>query len=108
MGKNVLIVAEQRGGVLKKVALELLGVGAKLAAGLGGQVEAALLGSGVGGLAGSLGQHGVAKVYLADDPALGTYSSEGYANTLAALIQQVQTPPISKVMARIGNMARSA
>jgi len=32
MGKNVLIVAEQRGGVLKKVALELLGVGAKLAA----------------------------------------------------------------------------
>ncbi len=90
MGKNVLIVAEQRGGVLKKVALELLGVGAKLAAGLGGQVEAALLGSGVGGLAGTLGQCGAAKVYLADDPALGTYSSEGYASTLAALIQQVQ------------------
>lgn len=90
MGNNILIVAEQRGGVLKKVALELLGVGAGLAARLGSQVEAALLGSGAGGLAGTLGQYGAAKVYLADDPALGTYSSEGYANTLAALIRQVE------------------
>ncbi|HNS49982.1 MAG TPA: electron transfer flavoprotein subunit alpha/FixB family protein [Anaerolineae bacterium] len=90
MGNNVLIVAEQRGGVLKKVSFELLGVGARLAARLGGQVEAALLGSGAGGLAGTLGQYGAAKVYLADDPALGTYSSEGYANTLAALIRQAE------------------
>jgi electron transfer flavoprotein alpha subunit len=90
MGNNVLILAEQRGGALKKVAFELLGVGARLAAGLGGQVEAALLGSGVAGLAGALGTYGAAKVYLAEDAALATYSAEGYANTLAALIQQVQ------------------
>jgi electron transfer flavoprotein alpha subunit len=90
MGNNVLILAEQRGGVLKKVVFELLGVGARLAAGLGGNVEAALLGSGVANLANPLGQYGAAKVYLVDDPALETYSSEGYANTLAALIQQVQ------------------
>jgi electron transfer flavoprotein alpha subunit len=90
MGNSILIVAEQRSGVLKKVALELLGVGGRLAAGLGGQVEAALLGSGVGGLAATLGQYGAAKVYLVDDPALASYSSEGYANTLAALIDRVQ------------------
>jgi electron transfer flavoprotein alpha subunit len=90
MGNNVLILAEQRGGALKKVAFELLGTGARLATGLGGHVEAALLGSGVGGLAGTLGPYGADKVYVVDDPALAAYSAEGYANTLAALIQRVQ------------------
>mgnify|MGYP000697638398 FL=1 len=48
MANNVLVIAEQRDGVLKKVAFEMVGVGAELAAALGGQVEAALLGSGLG------------------------------------------------------------
>lgn len=90
MGDTVLIIAEQRNGVLKKVTFELLGVGASLASALGGSVEAALLGSGVNNLSETLAQHGATKVYLADDPGLARYSSEGYANTLAALIQAVK------------------
>src|SRR5512139_1333089 len=90
MSNNMLVIAEQRDGVLKKVALEMLGIGAKLAAGLGGNVEAVLLGSGLGGLPDTLAQHGAAKVYVADDPALANYSSEGYSNTLAALIGQIE------------------
>lgn len=90
MGNNVLVIAEQRGGVLKKVTFELLGVGAELASRLGGSVEAALLGSGLDNLSEALAQHGAAKVYLADDPDLARYSSEGYCNTLAALIQTIQ------------------
>ncbi len=90
MGNNVLVIAEQRGGVLKKVTFELLGVGAALASRLGGSVEAALLGSGLDNLSEALAQHGAAKVYLADDPGLARYSSEGYCNTLAALIQTIQ------------------
>jgi electron transfer flavoprotein alpha subunit len=90
MGNNVLVIAEQRDGVLKKVALEMLGVGARLAAGLSGSVEAVLLGSGLGSLPDTLAQHGAAKVYVADDPALAQYSSEGYSNALAALIGQVE------------------
>ncbi len=94
MGNNVLVIAEQRDGILKKVAFEMLGAGAKLAAELGGSVEAALLGSGPGAPSGASGQslpdtlaqYGATKVYLADDPALAQYSSEGYTNTLAALI----------------------
>jgi electron transfer flavoprotein alpha subunit len=86
MGNNVLVIAEQRDGVLKKVAFEMLGTGAELAAVLGGQVEAALLGSGLGDLPDTLAQHGATKVYVADDPSLASYSSEGYTNTLAALI----------------------
>jgi electron transfer flavoprotein alpha subunit len=89
MGNNVLVIAEQRDGVLKKVAFEMLGVGAKLAGTLGGNVEAALLGSGLGSLPDTLAQFGAARVYVADDPALAMYSSEGYSNTLAALIGKV-------------------
>jgi electron transfer flavoprotein alpha subunit len=90
MANNVLVLAEQRGGVLKKVAFEMLGVGAKLAAALGGTVEAALLGSGIGGLANTLAQYGANKVYVADDEALATYSSEGYTDTLAAVVGKVE------------------
>jgi electron transfer flavoprotein alpha subunit len=77
MSNNVLIIAEQRDGVLKKVAFEMLGAGARLAAGLGGSVEAVLLGSNVAGLAATLAHYGAARVYLADDPALASYSSVG-------------------------------
>jgi electron transfer flavoprotein alpha subunit len=89
MGNNVLVIAEQRDGVLKKVAFEMLGAGAELAAALGGSVEAVLLGSGLGDLPATLAQYGATRVYVADDPALEPYSSEGYTNTLSAFIGQV-------------------
>jgi electron transfer flavoprotein alpha subunit len=89
MSNNILVVAEQRDGALKKVSFEMLGVGANLAAALGGSVEAALLGSGLGSLADTLAQYGAAKVYVAEDAGLEPYSGEGYTNTLAALISQV-------------------
>jgi electron transfer flavoprotein alpha subunit len=90
MGNNVLAIAEQRGGDLKKVAFEMLGAGTELAASLGGNVEAAVLGEGLEGLAETLAQYGAAKVYVADDPALAYYSCEGYASTLAAIIEQAE------------------
>jgi electron transfer flavoprotein alpha subunit len=90
MGNNVLVIAEQRAGALKKVAFEMLGAGAELAAALGGSVEAALLGSGLDGLPDALGQYGATKVYVADDNALADYSSEGYANTLAAFVGKAE------------------
>jgi electron transfer flavoprotein alpha subunit len=90
MSNNVLVVAEQRDGVLKKVAFEMLGVGTELAAGVGGSVEAVVLGSDLGSLPDSLAEAGATKVYVADDPALATYSSEGYACTLAALAEKAE------------------
>jgi electron transfer flavoprotein alpha subunit len=90
MGNNVLVVAEQRDGVLKKIAFEMLGAGAELAAALGGDAEAALLGSDLGDMPDILAQHGAKKVYVADDPSLATYSSEGYASTLATLALQAK------------------
>jgi electron transfer flavoprotein alpha subunit len=88
MGNNVLVIAEQRGGALKAVAFEMLGAGAELAAVLGGSVEAALLGVAPGELSDALAQHGAAKVYVAEDASLATYSAEGYAHAMAAIIDQ--------------------
>lgn len=90
MSNNVLVFAEQRNGSLKKVAFEMLGVGKQLAAGLGGSVEAVVVGSGVGDMPAVLAQYGAAKVYVADDPALALYSAEGYAGTVAGLIAKIQ------------------
>ena len=90
MRNNVLVIAEQRGGVLKKVSFEMLGTGHELASALGGNVEAALLGSKLDGLADSLAQYGATRVFVGDDDSLASYSSEGYANTLAALIDRIE------------------
>jgi electron transfer flavoprotein alpha subunit len=90
MRNNVLVIAEQRGGVLKKVSFEMLGTGHELAAVLGGDVEAVLLGSKLDGLADSLAQYGATRVYVGEDDSLASYSSEGYSNALAALIDSVE------------------
>jgi len=93
MANDVLVIAEQRGGVLKKVAFEMLGMGAELAAALGGSVKAVVLGSDLGDLPTTLAQYGATQVYVADDGSLANYSSEGYANTLAAFVGSADIEP---------------
>jgi len=90
MGNNVLVVAEQRDGILKKVTFEMLGVGAELAVALDGTIEAALLGAGLDELPDALAQQGASKVYVTDDESLEVYSSEGYAATLAELVGTIE------------------
>ena len=90
MPGNVLVVAEHKDGDLRKVTFEMLGEGTRIAEKLGGVVEAALLGSSVGGVADALAHYSAARVYLADDPSLGKYSGEGYTAVLARLIEKVE------------------
>lgn len=90
MPGNVLVVAEHKDGVLKKVTFEMLGEGTRIAEKLGGVVEAALLGSGVSGMTDTLAHYGAARVYMADDPSLERYTSEGYTAVLAKLIQRAE------------------
>ena len=90
MANNVLVIAEQRDGVLKKAAFEMLGVASELAAALGGTAQAALLGHGLSGLPDTLAQYGATKVYVADDEGLDRYSAEGYTDTLADLIGKTE------------------
>lgn len=87
---NVLIFAEHQDGKLKKTSLELASKGQELAAGIGGQVEAVLIGSGVEGLANELAPYGVKKVYVLSNPKLEKYNTLGYVKVLADLANEVK------------------
>ena len=71
MGSTVLIVAEGRDGSLRKVSYELVSVAIDMAKGLGGAVEAVVIGGAVAKCALSLAKTGVAKVYQAEGAAQG-------------------------------------
>ncbi|KYK26812.1 MAG: electron transfer flavoprotein subunit alpha [Candidatus Proteinoplasmatales archaeon SG8-5] len=81
-----MVFAEQRGGELKKVSLELLGCGRGLADDLGVPLMAALLGQGVDALADDLIAGGADKVYLIQDPMLQDYNTSAYARAMSNLI----------------------
>lgn len=87
-GRAVLVVAELSSHGVRKVTLELLGRGQELAARLRGELAALLIGSaGVEQHAATLAAYGAEKIYLASDPALAHYTTEGYASALAQAIQ---------------------
>ncbi len=90
MSNNVLVVAEMREGVLKKICFEMIGEGKRIADKLGGAVEAVVLGHEVGDEIAPLAHYGAEKTYLADDPALANYTAEGYTNVLARLIKETE------------------
>lgn len=90
MANDILVIAEQRDGELKKVTFEILGQAKALAAELGGQATAVVLGSGVTEAAGTLAQYGAGKVYVGDDPALGAYSPDGWAGVIANLAERTE------------------
>jgi len=85
MSNDVWIVAEQKEGKLKKVSLELLGIGRKLAQKTGGSLSALILGHGIENLANELDGYGAGKIYVCDSEALKDYSNEGYAKVIVDL-----------------------
>lgn len=88
MSKDVYVLAEQRDGVIQKVGIELIGKAAELAADLGQQVVAVLLGSGIKDKADILIKHGANKVVVVDDPMLAEYVTEPYAKALYEVIKK--------------------
>ena len=86
--KGVYIYAQQVDNEISSFAFELLGKGKELAAALGTDVTAVLLGSNVRGLCDKLAEYGADKVILVDDPALETYRTEPYAHALSSVINE--------------------
>lgn len=86
MAKGIWVFAEHRDGKIKKVTLELLGAGRKLAQETGEEVSALLFGRGVTDLASTLSEYGADKVYLADDDMLDQYTTNAYSKVLSELI----------------------
>ncbi len=85
--KGVMVFAEQRSGVVQKIAYELLGVGRRIADTLGEPLVALLVGSKItDAQAKDLIAHGADTVILADDPAFAVYMTEPYAKAMALAI----------------------
>ena len=82
---NVLIVAEQAHGVLRKATLHAIGAGRALAKRTGGKLAVLVLGKGVSAVAEQLRAHG--DVHLADAPALEHYTAEAYAPVVADAVR---------------------
>jgi len=73
---------------MRKVSFEIATTARNLADELGVEVSAVLLGSGIENLAPQLATYGVDTVYVADDAALETYTTDAYATTVARLVQE--------------------
>lgn len=86
----VWVIADQLGGRIQAISLQLVGHARKLADELGTDAEAVLLGSGVTEKAGPLIAAGAHRVYVSDHPDLATYQPDLYTETIVQLAQDRQ------------------
>ncbi|WP_053372935.1 electron transfer flavoprotein subunit alpha/FixB family protein [Paenibacillus sp. FJAT-27812] len=90
MSKTILVFAESRDGVLRRVALEALGAARRLA-GKDGAVHAVLACTGgAAEEAAALAARGADVVHIADDPSLRAFAPEAYFAALGAAMAAVQ------------------
>ena len=87
---GILVFVEQRNSEVRKASLQALSEAKRQ----GGAVSAVLPGSGIGDAAAGLGAWGADKVYVADDPNLELYSSDGYAEVVTKAVEQAQPSAI--------------
>ena len=108
--KGVFIFAQQVDNKITGVSYELIGKGKQLAADLGDEVTAVLLGHQVTDLAKKLARYGADRVIVVDDPALETYMTEPYVEAMYEVIQAkkpaVPVNPSSFSTARRGRRGR--
>jgi electron transfer flavoprotein alpha subunit len=89
MPNEILVFAEQREGKVRKVAFELLSASAEFSKKTGSQVGAIILGSGLQEAVKTLTPF-ADKIYVIDDPALASYTSDSYLINMASLIKEHQ------------------
>lgn len=87
MSKKILVLGEVRDGSLRNVSFEA--VAAAKAAAQGGEVVGVLVGQSVHSLGNDLIQHGADRVVTVEHVQLAQYTSDGYAQALLAVIQDV-------------------
>ena len=82
---DVFVVTEHLQGKLTDASFEAVGMARALAAETGGQVVAAVVGSGVGEMASQVG--GADRILVVDDPALEVFNPDGHARVFTALAE---------------------
>lgn len=91
---GILVIAEHKDGKVKKVTFEILSTLQDVAKDLGVNLEAALIGENVTGLADELAHYGAQKVYVVDDPALKLYNTELYTAAVAKIVEKAKPAKI--------------
>ncbi len=91
--EGVLVIAELNPrGELDKTTLELMGLGAKLAASAGKQLQAAVVGKGLDGVAQTLSQAGAATVFAVDGDAFAAYNPDVHVAALQEIMDEKAWP----------------
>ena len=85
--KGVFVFAQQVDCKISGVSFELIGKAKELAAELGTNVTAVILGDGVTALADSLAVYGADKVVVVDHPSLKEYTTEPYTHAMYSVIE---------------------
>lgn len=86
---GVMVYCEVAEGKLSEIAIELLGGGKKLAQELGHEINAVVIGHGVGGAAQEAVAHGTNKVYAVDNPLLEEYQTDAYTGVMEKIVNEV-------------------
>lgn len=85
--EKVFVFAElKETGGFSNLSLELMGLGARLAAEQGGELEAVLIGDGIAEPARELASLGARRVFTADHPSLADYNPDAYRDVMARLL----------------------
>ena len=84
----ILVIAEQKGGVLNRASWEALVAAQQLSAGAT-PVHVAVIGHQISGVAAELSQAAVAGVVTVDHPALEHYTADGFVQATRSLIDQL-------------------
>lgn len=87
MAKKIWVVLQQREGKLHRMSREAIAAGQKLAAAIGGETSAILLGHNLAAMAGELADVALGALYLADDARLASYTPGAYTSTLVPAIR---------------------
>ncbi len=90
MAHGVWVLIEHKNGEIAPITKELLGKGKELADGLGQSLAGLVLGSNVSGLVEQARAAGAGNVYVVDDAALASYTTDGYVAAAKAAIEAHQ------------------
>ena len=83
---NILVIAEQQAGTLKKGTFAAVSLARQIAAKVGGGIDFAVIGQGVDGVVAALQGYGAEKIYVVDGPAFGHYLAEPHTAAALAIV----------------------
>ncbi|SDO53330.1 electron transfer flavoprotein subunit alpha/FixB family protein [Desulforhopalus singaporensis] len=90
MAQGVAVIAEYGNDGFRKISLEAVCEGKRLASELGQNLTAVVLGAEVAEGAAELAKYGADRIIVADDAQLKSFQAEPYANVLAAILQETE------------------